>query len=145
MTLDRRSRHVPRAVRYQGADFKEEGSDEFPSPQQRCFACAVMRAALLRPDFRSLKAILRDGSNFVAGALLPVLIATLGFWRASSFGTALSWSNNAWLSLFSFDRIAEEPTQRVGDPEVHSFPWSARRSVVRWFARSFCVCFEKSV
>jgi hypothetical protein len=75
--------------------------------------CAVMRAALLRPDFRSLKAILRHGSNFVAGALLPVLIATLGFWRTSSFGTALSWSNNAWLSLFSFAHIVEEPTQRV--------------------------------
>jgi len=66
----------------------------------------------LRPDFRSLKAILRYGSSFVAGWLLPVLIATLGFWRTSSFGAALSWSNNAWLSLFSFAHIAEEPTQR---------------------------------
>jgi len=74
--------------------------------------CAVMRAALLRPHFRSLKAILRHGSSFVAGGLTPVLIATLGFWRTSSFGAALSWSNNAWLSLFSFAHITEEPTQR---------------------------------
>jgi hypothetical protein len=74
--------------------------------------CAVIRATLLRPDFRSLQAILRYGSSFVAGGLLPVLIATLGFWRTSSFGAALSWSNNAWLSLFSFAHIAEEPTQR---------------------------------
>jgi hypothetical protein len=75
--------------------------------------CAVMRGALLRPDLRSLKAILRYGPSFVAGGLLPVLIATLGFWRTFSFGAALSWSNNAWLSLFSFAHIAEEPTQRA--------------------------------
>jgi hypothetical protein len=74
--------------------------------------CALMRAALLRPDFRSLKTVLRSGSFFLAGGLLPVLIAIIAFWRTSSFGTALSWSNNAWLSLFSFAHIAEEPTQR---------------------------------
>ena len=43
---------------------------------------------------------------------MPVLIATLGFWRVSSFGGALSWSNNAWLNLFSFAHIADEPAQR---------------------------------
>ncbi len=75
--------------------------------------CALMRAALLRPGFRSLKTVLRSGLVFLAGGLLPVLIATLGFWSASSFGAALSWSNNAWLNLFNFAHIAEEPTQRM--------------------------------
>jgi hypothetical protein len=74
--------------------------------------CALMRAALSRPHFRSLKTVLRSGSFFLAGGLLPVLIAIIGFWRTSSFGTAFSWSNNAWLSLFSFAHITGEPIQR---------------------------------
>ncbi len=75
--------------------------------------CALVRAALSRPDFRSVKTALRSGSFFVAGGLLPVLITTIGFWTTASFGTALSWANNAWLSLFIFAHITEEPTQRV--------------------------------
>ncbi len=74
--------------------------------------CAVMRAALSQPEFRSLKTLLRSGSFFLAGGLFPVIIAIIGFWRSMSFGTAFSWSNNAWLSLFSFAHIAGEPIQR---------------------------------
>jgi hypothetical protein len=74
--------------------------------------CALVLAALSQPDLRSLKAFLRNGSVFLAGGLLPVVIAVIGFWRASSFVMALSWSNNAWLSLFNFAHIAEEPIQR---------------------------------
>ena len=75
---------------------------------------AVTRAAILRSDFRSLKPVLRNGSVFIAGGLLPVLIATLGFWKTASFSAALSWSNNAWLSLFrDFDHVIKELNQRV--------------------------------
>jgi hypothetical protein len=74
--------------------------------------CALVRAALSQPDLRSLKTVLRNGSVFLAGGLFPVVIAIIAFWRASSFVMALSWSNNAWLSLFNFAHIAEEPIQR---------------------------------
>jgi hypothetical protein len=75
--------------------------------------CALMRMVLSRPGLGSPKALQRQAASFVTGGIIPVLIATLAFLKSSSFATALSWSNNAWLSVFRFAHISAEPTQQV--------------------------------
>ena len=75
--------------------------------------CGIVRAFLARPEFRRAAPWLPLGGVFIAGGLLPPLIATAILWRTGAYSLreAFSWANVGWMGLFIYKNIASDPIQ----------------------------------